>query len=54
VQIRKCGHSEGQLAEVARIKYRPSSRSDVKSEIGHVLFTDIVGYTKLLAEARWL
>jgi hypothetical protein len=25
-----------------------SSRSDVKFEIGHVLFIDIIGYSKLL------
>jgi hypothetical protein len=27
---------------------RPSQSSDVKFEIGHVLFVDIVGYSKLL------
>src|SRR6266550_9435423 len=30
----------------------PSQSSDVKFEIGHVLFIDIVGYSKLLIEEQ--
>jgi hypothetical protein len=54
VQIRKCGHREGQLAEVSTNQVLSEQSSDVESEIGYVLFTDIVGFTKLLADARWL
>jgi hypothetical protein len=32
--------------------WRPESASDVKFEIGHVLFIDIVGYSNLLIDEQ--
>ena len=48
----RCGCSDSDTSESgvreAAVNPTPSQSSDVKFEIGHVLFIDIVGYSKLL------
>jgi hypothetical protein len=46
--VRLFGRGDDKVAKMSTNHMQSEQSSDVKFEIGHVLFIDIVGYSKLL------